>query len=282
MSVRTYSQILERAKTCQAYVKKHYKIGISYKWSYYFAKQILNNDKKDITKIKHDDCNSQTCSNISRQITKAEYLDVCKRYTEYIEKNHKFPVYVSYGNYKISPNLLTELLSRIIVWSNEHNKLPSYANINSKVFVKPSENHNDVYNYFVQKFGSFNNTIDGALGKIAGNGYGYYYDDVYSNKTSIDRMKSGNGVNCTDSCQVFYNIMLELIKMGKYKKVECLHIKCSGGDGHVRLRITMNDGSYIYRDPASVLSNGNVTGNWCMNGTLLAVNPSWFMENLNR
>ena len=94
-------------------------------------------------------------------------------------------------------------------------------------------------------------------------------------------MKSGKGVNCTDSCQVFYNIMLQLIALGKYKKVECLHVLCRGGDGHVRLRITLPNGEKFYRDPACTLSDGGVC-NWCMDGTLLAVDPAWFMANLNR
>ena len=61
------------------------------------------------------------------------------------------------------------------------------------------------------------------------------------------------------------------------------HVLCSGGDGHVRLRITLNDGDYIYRDPACTLSdNGETYCNWCMNGELLAIDPDWFLENLNR
>jgi len=64
--------------------------------------------------------------------------------------------------------------------------------------------------------------------------------------------------------------------------VECLHVMCQSG-GHVKLRITMNDGSKIIRDPACVLSdNGKgVRCNWCTD-TPIAVNPSWWLSNLNR
>ena len=66
-------------------------------------------------------------------------------------------------------------------------------------------------------------------------------------------MKNRKGVNCTDSCHVFYNLGLEFVKQGKYKKVECLHVKCKSGDGHVRLRFTLPNGEKFYRDPASTL-----------------------------
>lgn len=281
MSKFSWQYIINRAKTCQSSVKKDYKLSISKKWSYFFAKSILNL-KKDLTKFNYDVETKSNGTHISNQITKKNYLDMCKRYCAYVEKNKKLPAYVSVGSYRVTPALFTEITSRILVYYVNNNALPAYVNANSKIFTKPDETTNTVYDYFVKVFGSFGDTIDGALNKIAGNGYGYYYDDVYSNKTSIDRMKNGQGVNCTDSCQVFYNIMLALIKKGKYRKVECLHVLCSGGDGHVRLRITLNDGSYIYRDPAAVLSSGSITYNWCSNGELLAVNPSWFMENLNR
>ena len=43
----TYNTILGKAKTCQSNVKKEYKLGITSRWSYYFAKAILT-PKKDI------------------------------------------------------------------------------------------------------------------------------------------------------------------------------------------------------------------------------------------
>ena len=281
MSTYTYNEILQQAKTCQKSVKNNHELGMSSTWGYYFAKAILN-PQKNIPKLSIAAAKNPSSTYISNQIYKSSYIDICNRLTKYIENNRQLPNYVTYKDYKLSPRLVAEILSRILIYYQNNKKLPAYANANSKVFTKPVETNNEVYNYFVKVFGAFDNTIDGALAKIAGKGYGYYYDDVYSNKQSIDRMKKGQGVNCTDSCQVFYNIMLQLIELGKYRKVECLHIKCRGGDGHVRLRITMNDGNYIYRDPAAVLDSGSVTKNWCSDGTLLSVNPSWFMQNLKR
>lgn len=281
MGKHTYKEIISKAKLCTESVQSDYKLGVNSKWSYYFAKAILN-PRKDISKYSFDKAVKPTGTVISRQISKKDYLVMANRLIKYVEANKQLPNYISYGNQKLRVRLYTLMFAKILVSYSKNGKLPDTVNVNSKAFKKPQETTNEVYNYFIDVFGSFGNTIDGALQKIAGKGYGYYYDDVYSNKEAITRMKQGKGVNCTDSCHVFYNIMLQLIALKKYKKVECLHVKCSGGDGHVRLRITLNDGTLIYRDPAAVLSNGNVASNWCINGTLLAIDPAWFMSNLNR
>ena len=254
MTEYTYKQVLGVAKACQANIKKEYKLGVTSKWSYFFAKAILQ-PNKSYNQFNYPASPQPHGDYLSRQISIGDCLDCCKLLVKYVETNKRMPNYIQWKNFKISPALFTEVLSRVLIYLDTHKTLPKYANINSKAFTEETETVNEVYSYFIKVFGTFDNTIDGALRKIAGKGYGYYYDDVYSNKESINRMKTGQGVNCTDSCQVFYNIMLQLIKLGKYKKVECLHVKCSGGDGHVRLRITLNDGSYIYRDPAAGLDS---------------------------
>lgn len=276
-----WKDIIKQAQKCKKNVETEYRLGMNSRWAYYFSKAIMTVNT-DVKKINFTETTKPIGNNISNQIYKKDYFDMCKRLIKYVETHKQMPNYITYKNYKVLPRLATYMFSRILVYYSKHDAFPKYANINSKCFTKPTESDNEVYAYFKKVFGDFGDTIDGALSKIAGNGYGYYYDDVYSNKTSIDRMADGDGVNCTDSCQVFYNIMEALIQKGKYRKVECLHIGCSGGDGHVRLRIQMNDGDYIYRDPAAVLSSGSITYNWCSDGELWAINPSWFLDNLRR
>ena len=140
---------------------------------------------------------------------------------------------------------------------------------------EPKTYSQEILEDFESKFGEMS-CIDDCLEAIQGNGYGYYYDDQYSNYTSINRMANGQGVNCTDSCQVFWHLGKAL-----GYDVQCLHIGCSGGDGHVRLQFNKGDG-WFNRDPAAVLNGNSITSIWCSNGTLWAVNPDWFMENLNR
>ena len=274
-----YDTILKKARMIKQGVEKEYKIVRSPTWSYYIAKQILN-PKKDVPKITINDAPNSNGDGFSRQVIQSQYLDMAKRLTAFVESKHKLPNNIKLGGKVMKVRDYTYMFSRILIYYDEHKTLPKYANVNTKCWIKPSENENEVYKYFVKTFGKIS-CIDDALDKISGRGYGYYYDDKYSNKQSIDRMKNRQGVNCTDSCHVFYNIGLQFVKQGRYKKVECLHIKCRGGDGHVRLRFTTNNGETFYRDPACTLSDGGYC-NWCLDGTLLAVNPSWFMQNLQR
>lgn len=136
----------------------------------------------------------------------------------------------------------------------------------------------EILEYFESKFGEMG-CIDDCLEAIQGNGYGYYYDDAYTNYTSINRMANGSGVNCTDSCHVFWHLAVAL-----GYRVEVLHIQCSGGDGHVRLELereSTGTGTF-YRDPAACLDGNDISYNWCTSGYTIAVNPDWFFENLYR
>ena len=134
----------------------------------------------------------------------------------------------------------------------------------------------EILEYFESKFGEMS-CIDDCLEAIQGNGYGYYYDDSYTNYTSINRMANGSGVNCTDSCHVFWHLAVAL-----GYRVEVLHIQCSGGDGHVRLELEREGTGTFYRDPAACLDGNDISYNWCSSGYLIATNPDWFFENLYR
>ena len=275
-----YNSITENAKLITENVDKHYKLLKSTKWSYYFAKSIIN-PKKDIKKLEFDVATNPKGTQISRQLSSADYITLASKLIQYTEKHKRLPNYLTYGKLKLRPRLYTLMFAKIIVFYNKNQRLPKSVNVNSKAFTKPIETTNEVYNYFCKVFNSKPLTIDDALALVKEHSYAKYFDDLFSNKQSIDRMKNYQGINCTDSCQVFYNIAEQLIQLGRYKKVECIHVQCSSG-GHVKLRLTLNDGTKIYRDPACVLSqNGKpISAVWCTNqGT---VNPSWFMENLRR
>lgn len=275
----TYKHLVDKAKRIKTGVEKEYKLVEGTRWSYYFAKAIVT-PKKTIKSITFNVAPKPSGDHISRQYSKAQYLKIANYLIKFVEKKKRLPNYIKYGSKKMSVNDYTYMLARVLVWYDKNGKLPTQANVNSKAFIKPVESFMVVYNTFVEVFGSIS-CIDDALDKIANRGYAYYYDDTYSNIESINRIKKGWGVNCTDSCQVFYNLCQYFIAKGKYKKVECLHIKCKGGDGHVRLRITLPNGEKFYRDPACTLESGGYC-NWCSDGTLLAVDPNWFMENVNR
>lgn len=276
MSEYTYKKIVKKAKACQKNVKKEYTLGISTKWSYYFAKAILT--KKNVPKIKFNKSTNPKQSKISRQIPKKDYITICKSLVQYVETNHQLPNYVKYNGFKLKPRHLTEFLARILIYSYKNNKYPTNANFNYKTFKKPVETGNEVYDYFVKKTGKKPKTIDEVLGYIQKNGrYIFEFDDVRSNKQVTDCLCG----NCTDWLQWLCN-MAEA--MGYEWK--CLHVKCrASGTGHVRGQFKHpkhTGNNWINRDPAAVADGGNITSIWCSNGYLLAENPSWFLENLRR
>ena len=279
MTNYTYKQIVTNAKDCQKNVKKEYKTGRTSKWCYYYAKAILK-PKTDIKKINFADAPSPKGTSISRQIKQSDYKNICKDLINFVEnpKYKRLPNYVLYGKYQLTPHLLTEFLSRILVWYDKNGRLPSEANINSKIFSKPVETGNVVYDYFVKKTGKRFTTLDDLLTYVkAYFTYLKYFDDYKSNKQVTDS-KSGN---CVDLLQWLMN----MTKAMGYQS-RCIHVKCTvSGTGHVFGEFKHSKhtgGKWIRRDIAAVADGENIKSIWCGNGNVQAVNPSWFMSNLNR
>lgn len=279
MSIYTYKEIISKAKVAKKAVETEY-TKPNGALSYYCSKAIIK-PNTNITKITIKSANKSSGDNFGRQITKSQYVDMAKRLIKYVESHNQLPNFITVGNLKMRVSDYTYMFIRILVYYDNHKALPNYANVNSKSFVKPSETGDDVYNQFVKTFGKVT-CIDDAMEKIAGRGYGYYYDDQKSNIQTINAIASSNhsdDPNCTDATQMMKHVA---DGTGKYKKVDCVHVKCQGGDGHVYLKITSKDGSVFYRDPAACLDSGSVTKIWCSNGTVLAINPQWWLNNLNR
>lgn len=283
-------EINEIANTVKKSVDKNKKIPkiSGWSWAQYgliLAQSVLN-PGKDLAKTyksKVDYCPNPSGTYISRTIYEKDYKKIAKYVVNFVKENKRLPNYVQWGSYKIRCKLYIYAFAKIVKYYADHKAMPNYCNFNSNDFVKSeSVSDDEVFNYFVKVFGKVSK-IDEALEKVKDRGYGYYYDDIYTNVKSIDRIKAGYGVNCTDSCQVFWHIAKAL-----GYDVQCIHVRCSGGDGHVRLKLRhkkYSDNEWFYRDPAAVLSdNGQpVTYNWCTSGyTLLATNPSWFLANVNR
>lgn len=273
----TFQETVKIANNIKTNVEKQYKLGENPQWAYFIARQIIT-PKSNVNKWYIKPAPASAGDNISRQIIKKDYLDMANRLIKYVDTNKTLPNYITINGLKMKVNDYTYMFARILAYYDKNKEWPSYANVNSKTFTKPSETTDSIYDYFVKTFGKIT-CIDDALQKIAGRKYGYYYDDRYSNKQSIDRIKNRQGVNCTDATQMMKHVA---DGTGKYKKVDCVHVKCRGGDGHVYLKITPKSGAVFYRDPAAVLDSGIITKVWCSNGTTLAINPSWWLANLNR
>ena len=278
MSEYTYKEIIKQATLLKNNVEKTQKMGMNSKWAYYFAKAIKK-PNTSIKRISFEETSNPTGDYISRDVQKADYLDMAKRLINYVETNKKMPNYITYKGIKVLPRLVAYAFAKILVYYETHNKTaPKYVTISSKAYTKQTETKNEVYNYFAKKTGFKPQTLDDFLEYVAEHyEYEYYYDDKKSNKEVIDE-EAGN---CTDLLQLCKNITDEL----GYES-QILHVLCSGGDGHVRGRFRHDkytDGEWIYRDIACVASNGSITCNWCTsNYTLLDTDPAWFNENLHR
>ena len=171
-----WKDIIKQAQKCKKNVETEYRLGMNSRWAYYFSKAIMTVNT-DVKKINFTETTNPIGNNISNQIYKKDYFDMCKRLIKYVETHKQMPNYITYKNYKVLPRLATYMFSRILVYYNKNGTFPKYANINSKCFTKPTETENEVYSYFKKVFGDFGDTIDGALSLIDGNGYAGYSDN---------------------------------------------------------------------------------------------------------
>lgn len=188
------------------------------------------------------------------------------------------PSYVEGTNgKKYYKSCYVDMANRVSAYEVTNNVSPRYVTVRESAPV--SDKNTEILKYFQDKFGVKLTDFDSFLTAIQGRGYSGYFNSKYSTKKSIDRMKNKQGVNCTDSSQVGYVIALAL-----GYEVQFVHVKCSSGTGHVRLRLkhpVNTEGTWIYRDPAAVLNGNGIRSNWCTsNYTLLAYDPAWVMTDI--
>lgn len=252
-----------------------------------FAYAILNKDTTVTSKV-ITNAPSPTGDKFKTTYKKDEYIDICKKLKAFDKEHGRNPNYITHNKKKINPLVLVDVLSRIIVFADKHNRLPNTADIDTSILktLTPTTKKvsaDDVFNYFVKVFGKVT-TIDGALNKINGKGYGHYFNNMLTNKQVIDNLKSTGKQkpNCTDVMQMLYHIGKAL-----GYDVKIIHVKCkSSGEGHVfgKFRHKKHTGgNWIYRDGACVINNNGkpITCVWCKDGRVQAENPSWFMETVN-
>lgn len=295
------ANVKKMASTIKSTVEKTYKLPekITYdKVSYnrgemaYIMAYAVNHPNKDIEiPVSVAGADKPGGDRIVEQIKPDDYQDQATRLVKYIKENKKLPNFVLTKKSKLKVRIRLEIysLAKIVLWYANKGKYPNECLYQYTVFYKEKPVTNvetplEVLAYFEKVFKVSVKHMDDALIVMNNRGYAHYYDNAYTNKESIDRIKKGLGINCTDALQLWINIVKALIiKYKRYKSVDCLHVKCSGGEGHVRGRVKLLDGTYVYRDPACTLSDNGKGAycNWCTtNFTLLAVNPSWFEATL--
>ena len=187
------------------------------------------------------------------------------------------PSYVSAKNgIKYYKNCFVNMANRVSAYEVLHAKSPSFVYINDPN-ASSSNTVDSTLKLFIDTFGEVTD-IDSCLAKVQNRGYGYYYNSLYDTKTTISRIKNRQGCNCVDGAQLFYRLGIAL-----GYEVQFIHVKCKGGDGHVRLRLKHpknTEGEYILRDVAAVLNGNGIRSNWCLNGTLIAYDPAWIFTDL--
>lgn len=276
MSEYTYNEIVEKAKNIKTNVEKDYKLGESSAWTYYICKEIIQRTKT-VAKIGVGGATQSQGNDLSRQINQEHYLDMAKRLVKFVENNHKLPNYIGYGKYKVRVSDYTYMFARILAYYDNKKKLPAYVNVNSKAFTKPTESSNEVFNYWVKKFGFTPKCIDDVCDYILKHfNYEFYFDDHKSNKQVIDS-KAGN---CTDLSQMLSN-MAEALGY----EWRCIHTKCrQSGTGHVYLKLRKG-GEWFTRDVACIADESRYCV-WCDvdngGGNLISENPDWWKQNRNR
>jgi len=277
MSNYTYASIVAKAKSIKTNVEKEYKLGEASTWSYYIAKEVIQRTKT-VTKITVHGAEKSTGNDFGRQIKKSDYLDMAKRFTTYVEKNHQLP-----NNIKVNGKLMrvsdyTYMFARILVYYDTNKKLPSKANVNSKAFIKPTEYPNKVYGLWVKYIKTKPKMLDDVCDYIKNHfTYQFYYDDQKSNEEVL-KTKAGN---CTDLLQLLTN-MADAMDYDW----EVIHTQCrQSGVGHVYGRFKKKGTSnWFTRDIACIADESRYCV-WCEvpnGGNLLAKNPSWFINNRNR
>ena len=276
MSV-TFAEAVKSARLCKKSVENNQTLKVNPKWGYYYAQAILN-PRKNISTIPFEIYPKAHGDSISNQIKKADYIDCAKRIVAFTKKNKVMPNFVKWNNKKISAKDYTYNFAKIIAWYADHkNTLPAQNNINTKVWIKPHEYYQQIYDYFSKKTGKKFKTLDDLLAYVRDNfTYEFYSDDWRSNKEVMDDFAG----NCTDLMQWLANMAQA---MGYDWK--CIHVECRvSGTGHVWGKFrhkTYTENTWINRDPSAVCGN-SVRSMWCEDGYFLAENPSWWMANLNR
>ena len=274
-----YTDILQSAHDIKKSVEKNHELGKSPKWSYYHAKIILNG-KKDVPDVKIYNAKKNTGNNLSRQVKQYLYTDMAKRFTEYVEKNHQLPNYITIKDKKMRVTDYCYMFANLVVTYSKTKKLPAYVEVNSKAFVKPTEPCDVVYDYFVEKTGIKPKQIDDFCDWVQDKvDYEFYFDDQKSNKEVIDS-KAGN---CTDLSQLAVNIAEHLGYDWK-----AIHVRCNqSGTGHIYpmfRKAGVNGGEWFTRDVACIADESRYCI-WCEannGGSIIDINPSWFIQNLHR
>ena len=167
---------------------------------------------------------------------------------------------------------------RYEVWEQSHGSPPNYVNT---IVTTPSSPKSAYMQSFENAVGRSVNSFTEAYNSIKGRGYAYYYNDIYSQSQALQRLKNRSGLNCSDICQLMYQVAKDLGYSVRY-----VNIRCASGSGHIQLDVAGKELGSNWRrvDPAAALKSSYPLGQlWCASGaTLIGYNQAWLLSDDGR
>lgn len=226
--------------------------------------------------------NGQSIDNSIQLISSETFDNMIERFDAYKKANKREAniCYIDISNkYRyVSKSKFKDMRKRYEAYIKQHGHKPNGCYVNKPI---GATSNSSFVAQFKQAVGSFS-TYKEAYNKIKGRGYIGYNNDIYNQKTALNRLKNRKGLNCSDSCQLMYALAREMGLTVRY-----VHIKCRNGMGHIQLDVKYPRGASVYTriDPAAALSVnsqyafGRV---WCRNGRFLSYNDKWLMSDDGR
>lgn len=137
-----WASIVAKAKENKARVEKEHKIklftGCNTAETVYILNKAVLNPGKDVTlTINYSNCKDCNGTGINKTLNKSQYKDCSSRLIKFMDnksKGYKAPNYITFGSEKISVRLSAYICSKIILYYNNHTKLPDEVKVQNSVF----------------------------------------------------------------------------------------------------------------------------------------------------
>lgn len=194
-------------------------------------------------------------------LTWDEYQKMWKIINDFKTKKGRLPHYVTFKGQKITKKEYQNMEQRVEDFKEKYKRNPGTIKIREVIKISK---HPDLIQ-MEKKWGLTVNTatdLFNALNKHAR--YSYYYNDQYSNTIALKRILAGQGINCTDYCQLLKPILESL---GYKVAIEHVKVQCIDGNwyGHYLLRITggLKKVENLIFDAVSTTKTGYKLGQAC-------------------
>lgn len=209
------------------------------------------------------------------------YEELWRKANAFYLKERRYPNYIDIQGYRVYWDALEEITEKVRDFRLKNFRDPKTVTITVSLIPSPGNTtiyKSDSTNYlkaFADAVGSKFNTFTEAYNLIKYRKYDYYYDDVYNQTAALKRLKNKSGLNCSDICQLMYQVAKDLGYSVRY-----VHIKCTGGGGHIQLDVMGKEFINWKRvDPAAALHSGYPLGSlWCASGKFLSYDDPFLMK----